>query len=205
MRERARTAERRKTLKRRARCAKRRDLPNGASCHTAQTAQRRKLPKSARCQTAATAPTSNGANCPTARGAKERKGRRRVQARPDSIGHRAAVTRWRPSAVRAVGQFAPSDVSAVVAVWHLAPSGSSRRMATRAVGQFALYGTSRRFAHPRAPFQRFAPFVHCAVWRTRARRFRGLRSSGLRRLAVRAFPAIVRVLLSFPHRRCPRN
>jgi len=50
-------------------------------------------------------------------------------------------------------------------------------MATRAVGQFALYGTSRRFAHPRAPFQRFAPFVHCAVLRTRARRFRRSRRS----------------------------
>jgi len=61
---------------------------------------------------------------------------------------------------------APFAVAVVVAVWHLALLGSSRLTAVRALGQFAPLGRSRRFAHPRAQFQRLAPLVHCAVSRT---------------------------------------
>jgi hypothetical protein len=68
-----------------------------------------------------------------------------------------AVSRLRSLAVRALGQFAPFDVGAVAAVWHLAPLGSSRRRAPRAVGQYAPLGSMRRLAPPRAPFQRLAP------------------------------------------------
>jgi len=78
----------------------------------------------------------------------------------------------RSLAPRAVGPFASFDVGAVAAVWHLALLGSLRRWAVCAVWQSAPCGSSRLFAHPRAPFPRSAPFVHCAVSRTRARRFR---------------------------------
>jgi len=61
-----------------ARTAQQRELPNSADCPTAQTAQEREVPND-----------DNGADIerrelPKGAGAKERNGRRRFQARPDS-------------------------------------------------------------------------------------------------------------------------
>jgi len=79
-------------------------------------------------------------------------------------------------AVRAVGQFAPFDVGAGVAVWHLALLGSSRRWAVCAVWHVALLGSSRGFAHPRAPFPRLAPFGSSRPLRAPARAVSAVRA-----------------------------
>ena len=138
-----RSAQTAQPLERRARCAKRRELPNSANCQTAQTAQRRKLPKSARCQTTTTAPTSNGANCRRAQVPKSATadgGSRRARTRTDTASRRYAGF---PSAVRAVGQFAPY--------------GNSRRWAVRDPRQYAPLCAPARAVSAVCAVRQFAP------------------------------------------------
>src|SRR3954470_24828136 len=100
-----------------------RELPEDAGCRTARGAKGCEVPKGARCQRARGArgrEVPEGARCQRALGAKERF--------PASLASRAV---WHPAQSGIPRSLAPSAVwhsrrSALRAVWHLAPFGSSR-------------------------------------------------------------------------------
>ena len=111
--------------------ARRGEVPKGANCQGARTAEGRRLPKGANCRSAQTAEARKlpkGANC-----------RRALSARAPTE-QRRTINHAKRRPVIPLGRLAPlgsSRLTAVRAVWEFAPYGSLRRMAVRAVQQFA--------------------------------------------------------------------
>ena len=156
-------------VREKARTATRRELPNSANCPTAQTARRREVPNDDNGTDIRGRELPDGAIC---RRAQPRNGATRCQIEsrqgvypPSAVALFGASRRW---AVRVVRCWRRCRRLAPRALGQFAPLGSLRCWAVRALWQFAPFCAPARAVSASCAVRQFALFR--AI--TRARRFR---------------------------------